>query len=45
MVSLQPAGRVAAEGLRAEPNDEELRAALRRAEVRLSTADALTSAG
>ena len=32
-------------GLRTDPNDAELRAALRRAEVRLSTADALTSAG
>jgi F-type H+-transporting ATPase subunit epsilon len=41
----QEAQRKAADGLRGEPNDDELRAALRRAEVRLSTADALTSAG
>src|SRR6187200_1583976 len=32
----QEAQRTAADGLRAEPNDDELRAALRRAEVRLS---------
>ena len=41
----EDAQRKAAEGLRDEPNDAELRAALRRAEVRLSTADALSSAG
>ena len=41
----EEAQRKASEGLRVEPNDDELRAALRRAEVRLSTADALTSAG